>query len=204
MSTPAEASRRDRYLDAAARLFDQHGFAGTTTDMLVAEVGGSKATLYKWFPSKESLAVGLIDRAVEAVAADMADPAASSLPLEDELAAIGRSACAGVWSPGAIALLRLVLGTVAQMPELAQTVWDHGPAVTYARFAAFLAERERRGEVDVPDHQIAAEHFLGGLVGHQQLRLAFGVDQAPSAADTERRVQLAVDAFLARYDIRHR
>lgn len=197
--------RRDRYLDAALRLFSEHGFVGTSTDMLVAEVGGSKATLYRYFPSKEDLIAGLMDRVAAMVGDDVEDPAASDAPLEEELTAMAYSACRGVWSQEAALVLRLALGEYGRFPELARTIWEHGPAITYERFHRFVAERGHRGEIDVPDAQIAGEHFLGGLVGHQQLKIAFGMAERPSGAAEDARVREAVATFLARYETsRHR
>jgi AcrR family transcriptional regulator len=42
-------------------LFIEHGFNGLSTDQLVAASGGSKATLYRYFPSKEALFEAIID-----------------------------------------------------------------------------------------------------------------------------------------------
>ena len=193
--------RRDEYLDAAMRRFTEHGYVGTSIDMLVADVGGSKATLYRYFPTKEDLVKGLIERVGATVGAAMADPAQSSSSLEDELAAIGRSACRGVWSESAAAVLRLTLGEHNRFPELARTVWEAGPARTYASFHAFVAERERRGELQVDDPQVAAEQFLGGLVGHQQLKIAFGMTAPPTERELEARVAEAVRWFVLRYGV---
>lgn len=199
-SPPASSSRRDRYLDVAMDLFTSHGFAGTSMDMIVAEVGGSKATLYKHFPSKDDLVEGLIDRASQTMTRASDDPATGELPLGEALTAIARSTCAGVWSPEAAAVLRLCLGEYHRFPQLARTVWEHGPAITYRRFHEFLAERQRRGDVvAIDDPQIVAEQFLAGLVAHQQLKIAFGLADSPSDAETEARVQSAVATFMARY-----
>jgi TetR/AcrR family transcriptional regulator, mexJK operon transcriptional repressor len=194
--------RRDQYLDVAMRLFAQHGFVGTSMDMVVTEVGGSKATLYRYFPSKDDLVTGLIARVGATVSADMVDPTTSTVPLADELAAVARSACRGVWSPAAVAVLRLCLGEYSRFPDLATAVWEHGPARTYANFQALIAERQRRGEILVDDPQIAAEQFLGGTVGHIQLKIAFGMTEPPSESELEARVQAAVRGFLARYATR--
>jgi len=201
MSTPKDATmdRRNQYLDAALRLFAEHGYVGTSMDMLIAEAGGSKATLYKHFPAKDDLVAGLIDRIAQTISMDLTDPKDSTTPLADELAAIARSACEGVWSPDAIALIRLCLGEVGRFPELARTVWDHAPAVTYANFKLLIAERQRRGEIVVDDPQVAAEQFIGGTVGHQQLKLAFGMTTPLSESEIEARVTSAVKTFLARY-----
>ena len=181
------------------RLFAEHGYVGTTMDMIIVETGGSKATLYKHFPTKDDLVTGLMERVASTVSAEMDDPATSTRPVADELTAIARSACQGVWSPGALAVLRLCLGEYGRFPALAHTVWDHGPARTYANFRAFLIERERRGELIIDDPQIAAEQFLGGLVGHLQLKLAFGMTDPPTPTEIDARIDSAVHTFLARY-----
>lgn len=195
----AATDRKSRYLDAAMRLFAEHGYVGTTMDMVIAETGGSKATLYKHFPTKEDLVTGLMERVADTVSHDMDDPAGSVRPLADELTAIARSTCQGVWSPGAAAVLRLCLGEHGRFPELAHTVWNVGPTRTYANFRAFLAERQRRGEIAIDDPQIAAEQFLGGLVGHLQLKIAFGMTDPPTQAEIDARISSAIATFLARY-----
>ena len=195
----ATSERRDRYLDAAMGLFTDFGYDGTTTDMIVAEVGGSKATLYKYFPSKAALVAGLIDRASSTITRPLLDPDEADLPLADALRAIARSACEGVWSPAAIAAMRLSVAEVGRFPELARTVWELGPRRTYARFADFLAEREANGEIHVPDAQLAAEQFIGGTVGHVQMRIAFGMSDIPDDDSITERVESAVATFLARY-----
>ena len=46
--------RRERLLDAAERLFSRSGFRATTMEGLAAEAGVAKATVYAYYPDKES------------------------------------------------------------------------------------------------------------------------------------------------------
>jgi TetR/AcrR family transcriptional repressor of mexJK operon len=194
-----EGERRDEYLKAAQELFAQHGFVGTTMDMIVARTGGSKATLYKYFPAKDALIAGLMDQVVQIISRQAPMPDLDDLPIEQALHRIGIGFAEGVCGPAAVALLRLSLGEYGRFPELARVVWDHGPAVTYANFQRFLAERERRGELAVEDRQLAAEQFIAGIVGHIQLRVAMGITAPPDDEENQRRVASAVKTFLARY-----
>jgi AcrR family transcriptional regulator len=58
----ADAARnRLRVLDAAERLFAQHGVAGVTMDDIAAAAGVGKGTLYRRFTDKGGLAVALLD-----------------------------------------------------------------------------------------------------------------------------------------------
>ncbi|MGH8186288.1 MAG: TetR/AcrR family transcriptional regulator, partial [Steroidobacteraceae bacterium] len=49
------AARRAQLIAVAEQLFLQHGFANTSVNAIVREAGGSLATLYAEFGSKEAL-----------------------------------------------------------------------------------------------------------------------------------------------------
>jgi len=55
-------SRRDDVIDAAVAVFSRHGFHGTGLDMVLAEGGVSRMTLYNHFKSKDDLIVAAIER----------------------------------------------------------------------------------------------------------------------------------------------
>ncbi|WP_026918196.1 TetR/AcrR family transcriptional regulator [Gordonia shandongensis] len=59
---PDTVTRRDEILDAAARLFAVHGFAGTGMDEIGAAVGITGPSVYKHFPSKIAILVGIGQR----------------------------------------------------------------------------------------------------------------------------------------------
>lgn len=54
--------RRDHILDAAARVFAEHGFEATRMDDVAEEAQVAKGLLYKHFPSKDALFEFLVDR----------------------------------------------------------------------------------------------------------------------------------------------
>src|ERR687893_2269821 len=53
--------------DAAMRLFEEHGFAGTTVDQIAEAADVSRATVFTYFPTKEDIVFGDGPRAVEAL-----------------------------------------------------------------------------------------------------------------------------------------
>src|SRR5438309_3047028 len=55
-------SRQEQILEAAAKLFAEHGYADTDTQLLADELGVGKGTLYRYFPSKEALFLAAADR----------------------------------------------------------------------------------------------------------------------------------------------
>ncbi|MBI4955659.1 MAG: TetR/AcrR family transcriptional regulator [Myxococcales bacterium] len=52
----------DQLLEAAARVFEEHGFASGTTNRIAARAGVSVGSLYQYFPNKEAVAVALLER----------------------------------------------------------------------------------------------------------------------------------------------
>jgi AcrR family transcriptional regulator len=63
----------ERILDAAARIFDERGYRGTTTNHVAELAGVSIGSLYQYFPNKDALLVALAERHLDAVAASFAD-----------------------------------------------------------------------------------------------------------------------------------
>src|SRR5438309_8855627 len=55
-------SRQEQILEAAAKLFAEHGYADTDTQLLADELGVGKGTLYRYFPSKRDLFLAAADR----------------------------------------------------------------------------------------------------------------------------------------------
>ncbi len=64
--TRTTTSREDKVedlLDVAEALFEEHGFAGTSTARLARTAGVSEKTLFWYFPSKDHVLVAVVERA---------------------------------------------------------------------------------------------------------------------------------------------
>ena len=59
------ATGREQILDAAAELFTQYGYAGTSTRMIAMAVGIKQASLYYHFASKDDILSGLLKGTVQ-------------------------------------------------------------------------------------------------------------------------------------------
>src|SRR5919107_1438607 len=53
---------RDDLLETALRLFNQHGYTATGVDLIIAEAGVAKTTLYRHFDTKEDLILATLER----------------------------------------------------------------------------------------------------------------------------------------------
>ena len=55
------AERRRQLIDAARRVFAEHGFRGATTRQIAAEAGVTEALIFQHFPDKDSLYAAILD-----------------------------------------------------------------------------------------------------------------------------------------------
>jgi TetR/AcrR family transcriptional repressor of nem operon len=68
---------KDRILDVAARMFHEQGFAGTGVATIQRRAGVNSGSLYHFFPSKEALLVGVLERRLEELRPKILEPAAA-------------------------------------------------------------------------------------------------------------------------------
>jgi AcrR family transcriptional regulator len=61
MTEPADSPRRRQLIEAAGRLFRASGFRAVTMEMIAAEAGVAKATLYSHFPDKTAVFTAAAD-----------------------------------------------------------------------------------------------------------------------------------------------
>ncbi len=94
--TKREANKIDvhrRILKASRRLFASHGYDETMMRDIAKKADVSKATVYNYFPNKESLLIGtldgVIDEAEKAVAAKQDIPASERLSIAFETFVLG-------------------------------------------------------------------------------------------------------------------
>jgi AcrR family transcriptional regulator len=80
--------KRRRIVDAATTLFSRYGFKRTSMDVLAAEAGLAKATVYAYFPDKESIFRAVVEDVCEGMLRGADEAARSGAPLEEQVAAM--------------------------------------------------------------------------------------------------------------------
>lgn len=86
--------RREMIVSAAANLFRERGYSGTSLDDIGAAVGTTGPAIYRHFPSKEALLTELLERAVERAQRDVKSVASQRLAPRPALEAIVRRSVA--------------------------------------------------------------------------------------------------------------
>ncbi|MBS0432856.1 MAG: TetR/AcrR family transcriptional regulator [Proteobacteria bacterium] len=195
---PKDMEKRAAILEAAKRLFPQHGYEGTSMDAIAAEAGVSKLTVYSHFGGKDSLFVEAVrTKCEERLSADVfaVDPAS---PVRGQLLEIARAFFALITSEEAIGMHRTLVASAQQSPKLAQLFWEAGPAQVQRGFAALLQAKVEARQLDIPDTRRAATQFFALIKGECHARMEFGCG-CFEPREIEDHLNATVDMFLRAY-----
>lgn len=185
-------------LEAASKVFMEHGFSASTTDMIQREAGVSKATLYARFASKEALFFAVIERQCGRLERALLEIEPVSGDLRSTLSALGRAYLDIVLSVAGLALFRVVVAEAPRFPQLARHFFVRGPQLMNRAVAKLLTLAAAHGEIDLQGVGVdaAAGLFVGMLRGEAQMECVTHPASRVSEVQCDAWVQLAVNAFL--------
>jgi len=194
-------SRRETILDVAGESFLENGYAGTTMNAIAARLGGSKGTLWSYFPSKDVLFAAVLDRATEAFRGQTMVILNPDHAPEVALRRFCRGFLERLTMPQSIALHRLVLGEVQRFPEVGRIFHERAPAVIRELLTKYLTGAMDKGRLRQHTPAVAAEQLIGLCLSgcHQRLMLGL-IDRATPAllnADTDH----AMETFMRAHGV---
>jgi AcrR family transcriptional regulator len=166
---------RERLLDAAAQVYSETGFRGTTTRRIAQRAEVNEITLFRHFGTKEALVKAALKRAHQKlnplVLSEPADPAV-------ELRAWAWSTYQHWYeSRGMIAR---VMGDLVEHPELAPDICEE-PGCEHAMLSRYLERMRELGMATGAFHpDAAAGLLLGGVFSHAIWRDHFNDETLPA------------------------
>ncbi|MFD7599244.1 TetR/AcrR family transcriptional regulator [Streptomyces mirabilis] len=202
---PRAEAKRLAILKAARELFLREGF-DVSVDLIAAEAGVSKVTVYNHFGSKEALFIGVVKDSLDAplggTLADAVARLAHSDDLRESLIAAARAWVAGIrTNPEILALRNVVARELHRFPELGEGWHDAGPERHHPAVAGALRQLVAQGRLDVPDIEVAVLQLYSLLVFPYLVFSAYGTDVDDGL--TDRLITGGVDMFLGHYAPRH-
>jgi AcrR family transcriptional regulator len=155
---------RTELLKAAAAVFSQHGFRGSTTRRIADAAGVNEVTLFRYFKSKEALLH-------EAITSFSEGPVVTPLPAtpldpEREIAEWGESLIARLRSRSSI--IRKCMSEVEERPEMISTA-VRTPLRAASDLAAYLRKLKALDATDPGFDVLAASAMLMGAIFHDAM-----------------------------------
>lgn len=148
---------------------------------LLKTLGGSKATLWTYFRSKEELFAAVIEDVTRAFRQQLESELVATGELKPTLLAFCRSFMSKTTSPDAVATLRLVIGESGRFPEVGRVFHERAAGHVEAALAGYLTQQIEAGRLRDEDPTRMAQ-LLIGMCATQQNKLLWGVEQSVGAA----------------------
>jgi len=194
-----QAAKHACVLDAAAAVFCRDGFAGASIDLIAAEAGVSRQTIYNHHGDKEALFVAVVREMTERCNAGLFTTLATfpdhPKDLEAELTAFaGRLVRNCVCNREGAALRKLIQSEGERYPALFAAWREHGPGAVWAAVAARFAKLAHAGHLRIEDPDLAARQFLALVNADFHISHMLGVK--PTEAEIDIGVAGAVRTFL--------
>ena len=168
---------------------------------IAAQLGGSKGTLWSYFPSKEDLFAAVVDRATAAFRTRLTVILNPGDGLETALRRFCEHFLAKVTSEEGIALHRLVMGETGRFPELGRIFYERAPRQTQLLLAEFLGEAGVRGELKDIEPLRAAQQLIWLCMSGSYQMLVSGVIEQVSPELLEADVDAAMTMFMRSYGV---
>jgi AcrR family transcriptional regulator len=198
----SHASKRDAILDAAADIFCREGFTGSNIDLIAAEAGVSRQTVYNHHRDKESLLVAVVAEITQRVNAGIFATLATFPDHPEDLRA-DLVAFATRLNQNCICnrdgkfLRKLLQAEGERYPKLFEAWRDEGPGKTNSALAARFARLAHAGYLEIDDPDVAARQFLALINADLQMKLMAGT--MPAEAEVVSAANNAVAMFLKAY-----
>lgn len=182
-------------------MFSEEGYAASSMSSIAARIGGSKATLYKYFRSKEELFAASLEDLIACHSDDLLMPVLDSDNLEKTLSTLCNRMIGSMVSPPLVALFRLVVAESPRFPELGQAFFEKVIKPGQQRIAGFLQSCIDRGLLRPLDPMVAASQLAALCRANCHTAILTHAAPAPSAEELAREAEQAVAMFLAAYRV---
>lgn len=194
--------RREHILKVASEVFLETGFERASMAEISTRVGGSKATLYSYFPSKAALFVATTllqgkrhaDEAFSTLIPQVGD-------LRKNLQTYGEHILGLMCSESLVNALRVVIAE-SSSSEAGKLFHEAGPQHGHDALANFMAQEIKAGRLKPGDADVMAFHLQGLLGAQTTLQQLLGVRKNISKAEIKRNAASAVEVFMAAYGAR--
>ncbi len=187
-----EQQSRDRLLDAALRLFLEHGYGNLSMETIARDARVSLRTIYSQFGGKAGLFGALIRRCSDQFIGSLADDS----ELEDALIEFGRQFLYRITRPDVLRMRAILIGESPRFPDLATQFYEQGPRRTLDHLAQFFARHQQAGLIANIDPGFLADQFVGALRGERMQRLQLGLESTPDEAEIDVWVVQVTRLFL--------
>jgi len=196
MTSHSSNSKRQSIIRGATTLFLKNGFNTVSMDKIAQSAPVSKATLYRYFDSKNDLLAAVIDDLCGALWQTMNDISLDEGGIENNLKKIAFAFVDLIFSEDGLAIYRLVVSECNDFPELGKLVYETGPKNAIIHLERYLDKINECDQVNIVDIPFAADAFFSLLKGELHFQCLLGITPIPSNIEKEKCINRIVSFYM--------
>jgi TetR/AcrR family transcriptional repressor of mexJK operon len=187
-----ESLSRDRLLDAALKLFLEHGYGDLKMETIAKDAQVSMRTIYSEFGGKAGLFGALIRRCSDQFVASLSF---DDMP-EQALEEFAEKFLYRITQPDVVRIRAILIGESARFPDLATQFYEQGPKRTLQHLAQFFAIHQQAGYIANFEPRFLAEQFISSLRSEHIHQLQLGLIATPNKQEIKHWARQATKLFL--------
>jgi AcrR family transcriptional regulator len=198
MRVKSEA-RRQAILDIAKEAFTEQGFEQTSMSFIAKKLGGSKATLYNYFSSKEEIFSAVMKSSTTEQISLVFRNLSIHKGLKAELIDFGFCYLKSILSPELTAIHKMALAE-SDRSDIGRFFYQNGPSIGWQSVTEFFQDRIDDKTIRPCDPHIAALQLKGLLEAELKDPYELGVIEQPGDELLQTVVKRAIESFLDIYE----
>ena len=193
----------ERILDAARKVFLEHGFEGASIEEIAEAARSGKPTIYARFPGKEALFTAVVMQSVAANVERFKAYTPTGATIEQRLESVAVTVLEWILLSDSIGLMRVAIAEAPRFPDLARSVYRMARERGGQAVARLLAEAAQSNELGalpafVPEHVVTTTQLFQDLVILPlAMRALFGEKLKQLRAEIEPHAKRSIALFLA-------
>ncbi|WP_321311485.1 TetR/AcrR family transcriptional regulator [Halarcobacter sp.] len=195
--------KKEEIIKAAKEVFKEFGFEKASMSKISSKLGGSKATLYNYFSSKEELFFEVISIA-NAQESDFVhqiiDTKNETLDIHTQLYKFGKRFLNFVYSQKMVEIRRLTISQ-SEITNLGRITYKNRVLKSREILSKYLEKAIKFNKIKKTDTNIAAIHFFGLLESELMYPFLFQVDTNFSKKHMDEMAVRAIDIFILAYGV---
>jgi len=197
MRTKSEA-RRQAIVDVAREVFQDCGFESASMSQIAAHLGGSKATLYNYFSSKEELFAEVTHQFASDHFHEVFSALDSDAELTPSLLSFGQRFMSLLCRADLLAAHRNLFAE-ASKSDVGRIFYERGPLCGLRMIATYAEQCMALGKLRRADPFVCAQQLVALLKAEIFDKLLFGLGDELSPTHIAPMVERAIDTFLRAY-----
>ena len=195
---PARIEREQDIIRHARSVFIEQGYSSTSMSTIAARVGGSKSTLYAYFPSKQSLLAAVVKHECERKFNEIfAALALESCGVKTSLRRFADRYVHVILDEDNMRFTRLLIAESIRQPELGEIYYDSGPRRGRALMVNYFESLIAAGVFYLEEPSQFVQQFCDLCLGEALLKRLMNIDLPMIEEMIEKNIEAAIAIVIS-------